>query len=243
VRRSLHSHFDPSAQTDFVSPRSCYPSVPIVSHNPIAEMAQRDDHPDIQEFIDWVDKNQLPGLTDPNSDIPTSFLPDNLLREYLTANNHRQLKKLLAALFSENDETPSHEEIARYYSKSFCILLLTGKARYIRHFVQYNSLIDVHLPFSTERPPFNFPTDTDDPYFLKRFLERQWMFCAPCFEIRTKTIWEDKRILPIIRKEILDTGGSAKVFKIELQPEYNHLISDQSANVSQIMFTDAFHES
>jgi hypothetical protein len=206
-------------------------------------MAQRDDHPDIQEFIDWVDKNRLPGLMDPNSDITPKFLPDDLLREYLTANNYRHLKKLLAAIFAENDETPSHEEIASDYSKSFCILLLTGKARYIRHFVQHNSLMDAHLPFSTERPPYKFPTDTDDPYFLKRFCERQWMFCAPRFEIRTKRIWEDKRILPIIRKEILDTGGSAKIFKIELQPEYNRLISSQSAHVSQIIFTDAFRES
>jgi hypothetical protein len=201
-------------------------------------MAQRDDQPVIQDFFDWVDKSRVPGLMDPNSDMPTKFLPDHLLRDYLTANNYRQLKKLLVAIFAENEETPSHEEIASYYYKSFCILLLIGKARFIRHFVQHNSLDDTHLPFSKERPPSGFPTDTDDPFFLTRFCERQWTFCAPYLEIRTSRIMEDSRILPIIKKEILDTGGSAKVFKIELQPEYNRLIdiSNPSANVSQLIF-------
>ncbi|KAM3071948.1 hypothetical protein ACMFMG_008416 [Clarireedia jacksonii] len=203
-------------------------------------MVQPDYDSDIQEFIEWVDKNCLPGLVDPNNDTPTNFLPDHLLHAYLTADNCRRLKMLLGAIFAGDDEIPSYEEIARNYSKSFCILLLIGKAKYILHFVEHSSLIDAHLPFSTEPPPYKFPTDTEDNCFLERFCERQWIFCAPRLEICNKKTWEDNRILPIIRKEILDTGGSAKVFKIELQPEYNRLISSRSANSTHERSTNTF---
>ena len=189
-------------------------------------MSQRDDHPKIQEFIEWVRKNCAPGLIDPASNEKPPFLPSHVLRTYFETNRYNNLVKLLSVVF-ENEEIPvDADEVARKYSAVFCILLLIGKARYIQLFVQRDGLRDACLPFDLDFPPQGFPTstsDSDDREFLRRFCDQQWMFCAPVIDYHTARTFEPNRILPIILKEKLAGGGSAILYKIILQTQYNCL--------------------
>jgi len=49
------------------------------------------------------------------------------------------------------------------------------------------------------------------------------MFCAPVLDDSTTRTFDDSLILPIILKEELASGGSARLYKIILQDKHNNL--------------------
>jgi hypothetical protein len=140
-----------------------------------------------------------------------------------------RLKRLLRAIFPHDEDLPNlPNEIADRYCKIFCILLLIGRARSIRLFVQHESLRDDLLPFSAKNPPPNFPTSTEDRNFLELFCERQWSLCAPKLDYKIDREWATERVIPITKKEKVDVdvdGSAAKIYKVEVHPEYNELQS------------------
>jgi hypothetical protein len=190
---------------------------------------QLDDNPAIQAFIVWVNQNSCPGLINPSSKECPRFLPTAPLKRYFTQNNYHNLKILLRAVFPEEDRPPVLvNKVAEKCSKVFCTLLLIGKARFIKQFLQHDHLQDGgNLPFDVKFPPDNFPscpTDSDSSEFLRRFCDTQWLVCAPEIDFQVDRTFKPDRILPIIEKKELDGGGtSAKLYKIKLHPDYNLL--------------------
>jgi hypothetical protein len=190
-------------------------------------MHQRDYHPTIQEFLDWVDKSSTQGLIDPASSDRPRFLPADTLKGYLQANGYQNMKKLLRVVFQDQEAPVSAEEVARKCPRVFCILLRIGKASFIRNFLQRDHLQDNFLPFNAEFPPAHFPrcpSDREEGEFLERFCEKQWIVCAPeiDFQLEERT-FEENRILPIIFLEQLAKGANAVCYKVILHKQYNIL--------------------
>jgi hypothetical protein len=196
-------------------------------------LSQPDYHPTIQAFRDWIRKTCAPGIIDPSSDseLELKFLPTNTLEDYFKSDGYRNLAKLLKAVYY-GEPPVREEEIARKYSRVFGILILIGKAEFIATFVSYDNLRDACLPFSFQEPPAHFP-DTYDGELLRQFCENQWIFCAPVLDDSTTRKFDDRLILPVILKEKLASGGSARLYKIILQDKHNNLrpikVSSQKA--------------
>ncbi len=183
---------------------------------------QPDQHPAIQEFLNFIENQRLQGtrVADPEAD--RSFVPDPALNAYF--DDHR-VTRLLWALFPEGDFPAQPEDIRRNCLKIFSILLLIGKGNFIGSFVQHEGLWDQRLPFDPSREPRNFPKSTTNPQFFAIFCQKQWKFCAPTFRFsRTGVTFEKERILPIVQKERLSGGGSAFVHKIVLHEAHNDLV-------------------
>jgi hypothetical protein len=191
---------------------------------------QLDDHPAIQAFIEWVNQNSWPGLINPSSNDCPRFLPTAPLKRYFSQNNHHNLRILLHAVFPEDRLPVQVNKVAEKCSKVFCTLLLIGKARFIKQFLQHDHLQDGgNLPFDAKFPPNNFPScpsDSDSTEFLRRFCDTQWLVCAPEIDYQVDRSFKPDRILPIIEKKELDGGGtSARLYKIKFHPDYNQLRS------------------
>jgi hypothetical protein len=187
-------------------------------------MAQRDEHPDIQTFLEWVRKNIEYAVLDPNREERRAFIPLKTIQEHFTEDGGARLNDLLAAVFTPRDPPVDPDDILENYTTIFCILIEIGKGRFIENFSSWG-LGDRMLPFeSGDPPPSHFPTDTDDPNFYEKFCERQWKFCALEFKARMTNIrCHPDRILPIVSKERITGGGSAMLYRIKLHSAYNKL--------------------
>lgn len=77
------------------------------------------------------------------------------------------------------------------------------------------------MPFRNR--PDNFPfTETD---IFETFAKAQRQFCAPRLEYEMDEIFNEDDILPIIHKEKIGEGGSAIIYKIQVDENYNSLRS------------------
>ena len=173
--------------------------------------------PVIQELIEWVPEHSKLGTCGPSAIPDCPFMPFPDLQIYLKTD--RRTARLLHALYSGREHTVSVETVEKWYIRAFMILILIGKGEYIEHFTQHSNLRDG--PFLEK--PAHFPIDPSDPQFWANFHKTQFTFYAHNFRRNDKLILEDAYVLPIVSKDILGSGGSAAIYKIELHPFYDEL--------------------
>ena len=175
--------------------------------------------PQIQELLEWVPRHSKPD-NDPPSTIPNYlFMPLPDLKNYLKTD--RRTSRLLRAIYSGREHSVAVETVENWYIRAFTILILIGKGEYIEHFTQHPNLRDGPLPFLEQ--PAHFPIDPIDPHFWSKFYQKQFAFYAHIFRPKDNLILENAIVLPIVSKDILGSGGSAVIYKIELHPFYDEL--------------------
>lgn len=176
--------------------------------------------PDITKFINWVEKSSDNGTLGPGLAVERPFMPLGRLESYLKDGNIT--KTILRALFPNSEPSIGPQEVWRNCLRVFSILLLIRKGSFIPHFVQHDQLWDSRLPFLS--PPRHFPTAAGDDGFFDAFSKQQWQFCPHTFQQNAINAQLEKEyILPIVQKEQLGDGGSARTYKIKLHPAYDHL--------------------
>jgi hypothetical protein len=198
-------------------------------------MSQPDHHAVLQDFFRWESQSWVEVVADITTDEKTYFMPVETLKSYFKADGSKKLNKILSELFQSEDIPISPELILRTRTAVFCILLRISKGRYIEYFARYEELSDERLPFDPAHPPACFPVATDDPEFLQRFCEKQWMYCVPIFDNHmVHKHFGRQRLLPITHKERRGGGGSAIIYKIKLYGPHNKLFPEGSQVVRSI---------
>lgn len=181
----------------------------------------------IQEFLQWKSKPDVlkDGCCGSDNTLGIKYIPEAALEDWLTT---ERIELLLQALFKNSDElTFTAEYVKRLYLRPFAILLSAGFGPMIRHFVQRPNLEDHFLPFSVM--PREFPKSTTCNLF-EAFNRQQWQFCAVRLEYDMSHFLEDDYILPIIHKEKISNGGSAVLYKIIVDKDYNSLVPVKQAD-------------
>jgi hypothetical protein len=186
----------------------------------------------LQEFFRWERQSWVEVVADITADEKAYFMPVETLRSYFTGNGSRKLNKILSEVFEWEDSPVDPEAILRGHTAVFCILLRISKGRFIEDFAYFEELSDQRLPFDPAHPPAHFPDDIDDPSFLQRFCETQWMYCVPVFDSHMlHKYFGRQRLLPITHKEKCEGGGNAARYKIKLYGPHNRLIPAGSETV------------
>jgi hypothetical protein len=198
-------------------------------------MSQPDHHAVLQDFFTWERQSWVEVVADITTDEKAYFIPVEALKSYFNANGGRKLNKILSEVFQTEYIPINPEAILRGHTAVFCILLRISKGRYIEHFARFEELSDQRLPFDPTHPPACFPEATDDPRFLERFCEKQWMYCVPVFDNHMlHKHFGPQRLLPITYKERRGGGGSAIIYKIKLYGPHNKLLPAGSQIVRPI---------
>ncbi|KAL9027582.1 MAG: hypothetical protein Q9196_003915 [Gyalolechia fulgens] len=181
-------------------------------------------NPAIQNFLQWQSRAQKNGRRGSDNAVDAHYISKIALEVWLT---QTRIQGLLKALFEDADEVaPDAAYVAKHYLRPFAILLSVDCGRMIRLFVKRESLRDCKLPFCTE--PTDFPKATGYNLF-DAFYSSQWRYCAFNLEYGMDSNLCDDDILPILRKEERGKGGSAVVYKITVDRDYNRLVpSDNS---------------
>ena len=185
------------------------------------EIGQNDAESEVQAFLQWMHQAQCTENRDTTPEgSPRRFVPYSKLVAYLDPRT--RLQRLLDTLFLRQDpvERPDAQSIARYYLRTFSILLCIGRGQFITYFQEHESLKDQKLPFLAR--PTNFPASTTADFF-DAFKQKQWEFCVESLKNDMHVYLEKDRILPIIESEKIALGGSAVIYKITVLKEYNEL--------------------
>lgn len=192
------------------------------------EARQQHDHLRvINEFLDWLRKNQSYSVKDHQTDERAAFVPISAVTSYLKEDE--KLQYILDALFHP-EEGPDADIVLPNYVAIFCTLIEIGKGPTIEHFVK-QGLHDQHLPFDPKHILPDFPPDTGDGTFYRRFCEKQWRFWVPDFERGMERHFPDKTLLPIIKKREVAKGGSARLFEVKVHSSYNKLLPEKACHV------------
>ena len=174
----------------------------------------------VQAFHIWrrSSEAQLLGTGGPDFDTTCPFVPRSNLEKYFE--RPRQLENLLDAVL-DSHERPAVEAayVRDHYLQSFAILMCIGEGRMIYLFQQHNSLRDQKLPYRTRPDDFPFTI----PHKFEEFKNAQWQFCAPKLEYSMNDRFKEEDILPITRKEKIGEGGSAIIYKIVVDENYDSL--------------------
>lgn len=183
--------------------------------------AQADDNPVIQGFLTWKESRgtQRLGCGGGGNEVDRKYLPYTTLEKKLSI---QKIKELLKALFNDSDKyVPDAELIRKRYLRPFAILLSISNGRMIYQFVEHINLQNDFLPFHIK--PHGFPSSTNCDLF-EEFRRAQWEFCPVKLDYDTSCRLETDEIIPINRKEKIGDGGSAIIYKIVLDKEYDNLI-------------------
>ncbi|KAL9611816.1 MAG: hypothetical protein Q9167_003584 [Letrouitia subvulpina] len=191
---------------------------------PRAEQWQPDDEPAIQDFLNQFGKGK-PQLTwrlgrvGPANNKKIPYVSGETLRTKLDLG---KVQNLLNALFRNWDKpAPDAEYIQKNCLRSFAILLAIGYGRIIFFFAQHPNLHDQHLPHLKE--PQDFPSLTKVNLF-SHFYEKQWAFCAQTMKYDMGYRLPPDIILPILNMDVIyQEGGSATMYKIQVDEDYNEL--------------------
>ena len=160
----------------------------------------------------------LPGIGDPKSNHQRGFVALSTLRGYLTK---QTVESLLDAVVKSSRQDVDAQYVLDFYLRPFAILLCMGEGGLIQHFVKYSKLRDGGLPFDTK--PVDFPC-TEDEHLFEKFKKSQWQFCAADLHWNMNAWLKEEEILPILRMDEIGAGGSATVYKIVIEEEYNTLV-------------------
>ena len=192
----------------------------------------------IQSFLSFLDRSSCFEVIEPESldgPILCGFTVRDKVRGYLEGNDQERLKQIIADLFPRGDGIWWNDILPNNIAV-FCTLLKISKGWWIKHFRHHESLSDARLPFDPKSHPPNWPEDTGDPDFLKKFCEEQWKYCVPVFrQPFVDKHFPKQTILPIVYKKSLSSGGSATLWLIRLHPTYNKLLSEAEKTVRSII--------
>ena len=195
---------------------------PSAGHSAYAESV-------IQGLVQWVPRHSKLGTCGASAQPDSPFVPFPDLKNYLKSDN--RTSRLLRAIYSRREHTVDVENLENWYLRAFTILILIGKGEYIKLFTQHPGLQDQPLPFLVK--PASFPIDPNDPHFWDKFYDQQFTFCAHTFRLNDNFKLHESSILPIVSKELLGSGGSAAIYKIQLHPFYDGLgAAASTSNVS-----------
>jgi hypothetical protein len=227
---------DPNATEALSSVKASPPDLQVRSHrmspygSPQARPSNREPthSPAVEAFYAWI-KNPRVAI-DLDNDLD-DFIPAGEVEAYFREDPPR-LVAILTALFGSEDARwrGRAREIATRYSVVFAILISIGHGEYILNFLPHESLCDKKLPFETR--PTKFPwAPSDSVELFDRFQEAQSRFCAVKFERNTTPEFDDSQPMPYLSKELLDEGGSAKVYKVQIHASHD-LLQGSVDNVS-----------
>ena len=177
-------------------------------------------HDALQDFHAWrrSPEAQLPGIGGPDFETECFFISQSKLEKYFE--RPRKVENLLdAVLNSEQRPAVDASYVRDYYLRSFATLLCIGEGSMIHHFLKYQSLRDRNLPHRVRPDEFPFTT----PGIFNDFKNAQWQFCASNLERGMNEGFKGEEILPIIRRERIGEGGSAIIYKIVIDKDYNSL--------------------
>ena len=174
----------------------------------------------VQTFHTWrrSPEAQSLGIRGPNLNSECQYIPKSKLESYF----HRRgmIDKLLDAVLDRPHRVEvSGDYVKAHYPRTFAILLCIGQGSSIYYFQQHNSLRDPKLPYRTR--PSDFPVLQTD--IFEDFRKEQWQFCVSPLEYNMNEHFDEDDILPITRKEKIGKGGSATVYQIVVDEEYNLL--------------------
>ena len=179
----------------------------------------------IEEFQTFVSQRCQQGSfgalpEQPETDCaPPRYLPDPDREEFFR--DVERLKRLLDVVLRPEDRHRVRLDAVRQsYTRVFSTLLCIGRGAAIIFFVNRPGFTDEHLPFTNRN---SFPNTFSDETFFDDFCKQQWMFCAPKLDFQEWWQWESERILPVVYREELGRGGSAKTFLLKVHPGHNNL--------------------
>ena len=187
-------------------------------------MAQPARRPALNEFFQWETQSLVEVVQDLTTDEKAYFMPLEILTSYFIANDSSALKSIISEVFETEFPPIDPDIILRSHTAVFCILLRLGQGQFIEDFVQFEELSDIRLPFDSNHPPAEFSFANDDPDFLQRFCEKQWMYCVPVFNRHMlHKHFGPQRLLPITYKESLVKEGVLDRSVIKLYGPHNRL--------------------
>ena len=182
---------------------------------------QRDYDDPIQQFLSWQERARRIGYRkSSNGDDQARYISLKDLRAHFKDSRH--LKRTLEALFKDDTQAaPPADLVWDKYLRVLAILISIKQGPMIVQFTNKDMTYhDEKLPFAPQQANFPHASDCDLP---KLFCEKQWQYCP----VETKRFMEyelnDNYILPFCVEEPKDTGGSAYVYKIKVDEEYNEL--------------------
>lgn len=195
--------------------------------SPLMAERQPENSTAIQDFLHWKDDSKIhkQGCGGRDNTFGTKYISQAALFEKLT---RERIETLLNELFRNVEQpAPDAEVIRDHYLRPFAILLCAGSGPMISYFVEHPTLQDHLLPFAVK--PKHFPKSTDRDLY-KAFCTEQWQFCPIKLVYNMSYQLESDEILPIVQKQRIGEGGSAYVYKIVVDGDYNSLRLNQSTD-------------
>jgi hypothetical protein len=179
----------------------------------------------LDAFFEWENQSWVEAVEDITGDGMAHFMPLDTLKAYFAADDCQRLTKILCEVFATKYPPVDAELLLREHVAVFAILLRIGRGAYIEHFARYEELSDRRLPFDETHPPVGFPPPDDDPTFLRRFCEKQRMYCVPMFDAHMlHKHFGNQRLLPITCKEPRGGDGISNKYVIQVYGPHNKMI-------------------
>jgi hypothetical protein len=189
-------------------------------------MSETCQHAALEQFFRWETQSWVEVVADVTTGEKAYFMPLEDLKTYWRANDCKNLTDVLRELFQPHCPPIDAEFILRGHTPVFSILLRIGQGILIEHFSRYEELSDPRLPFDVDHTPRGFPLPEEDPDFLQKFCEKQWMYCAPVFDNHMlHKHFGPRRLLPIVYKEPKGIEGTAGTYVIKLFGPHNKMLS------------------
>lgn len=191
---------------------------------------QPDSRPVVQDFLrefktvrpSWIWRVGRSGF---KNEVESKYIPSETLAEQLSL---ERVEKLLEALYEDRiAAAPDARVVKDDYLRSFAILLCIGAGQFVHNFTDQPSLSDQYLPFDNQ--PQNFPTATDRELF-DEFQAAQPPFCPYRLKPQMSHNLGEHTILPINSQERVDEGGSAIIWKVVVDKDYDRLVSRGDKN-------------
>ena len=182
--------------------------------------SQPNHQPSIQAFLEWEQKDSTlrKGTAGSQNDQAQSYVPISALNDHF--GEEVSVRKIISDLRLPQSPDPAY--VWNHYRRVFAILLSINNGSMIGQFTNRQYLIDQYLPFRS-RPP-DFPASDDDSLW-GAFYKRQWKFCPVPMPNGMRGEQPAEAILPFTIKEQIGQGKSASIHKIEVDSEYNSLVS------------------
>ena len=180
---------------------------------------QQDENEYIQGFLAWQKSEEVlrKGYRALDGGAKAFYVPFRSLETYL--GDRQRLKHILKAIFPEGHSL-NGEYIREHYLRILAILISIGQGRMILQFMKTQKMQDTYLPFNSQDSGFPQSSGYDLP---TRFCEHQWRFCPPKMVRHMEYSYEENAILPFRVEDFIEKGGSAHIFRICVDEDYNQL--------------------
>ena len=194
----------------------------------------------IQKFLAWEASPDTlcVGVKDSKQEELGNYISSTSLDRYF--GSQQVVREILDALLPETQ--PDLYYVGKHYRYCLAILLSIHQGPMIHHFIEYPSLKDQLLPFPRD-PPIDFPVSSEIDLFAA-FYDRQWRYLPTQLMYKMRGPLSPHTILPFQILERLGRGRSAKIYKIQVDEEYNalhHPVREACATVHDPLSRSAVH--